>query len=871
MLSNTYTLMLCGCCFAPFSVVSYFIPVSNVHGARKVDVKKRYAEGMERYNSWKARRDVEESIPGPSTEEMLGLEAGEHLTDTSKINTAIGTIKEKLTETYEGLPVFGQSVVVESDDGEPTGEIVGHLIEGIEEDIPNVDPQLSDDEILDLAVESWGDELEDILDGTVKTSLEIYVIDDENSPDVIPILAYQLSYITVEEGRLSRPTFIIDANTGETILSWEGMTTRSPQLEGKGYYDFHAVGGNVKMGKLRYGTDLPALRVWMDEGMCYLHNEKVTVIDGSSFDYSNFSHSFSFPCEQGFNDSINGGYSPLADGFFFGNIAYDVFYEWLGVPPLTHKVVMIVHHGYQMDSALWTGEVALFGDGYSKYYPFITLDVAAHEMAHGFTEQNSELVNYGMSGGMDESFSDIAGAAAEAYMKESDWQIGNDVIKAENEAMRYFEDPNLDGRSLGHMDDYCKHVNAHFNSGIYNRAWYLLTTTPGWNVRMSFQVMATANQLYWTPDSTFNDGACGVMQAARDLGYNDADVEAAFNGVGINPCGPSLEGLFLVMGLSGAPNETLYFYFDLEDDIDLLKFETYGSDWSGEYTMTVQTPSGMVLSNSSTSKPVHVSDPETGRFTVTVTISGNNGYFSDVNLYAIGGSYILTDTLDWQENGRAKGSFTIPENIVNANTAVAVRTQIPDQDIFDGHLFFGITYEGEVDIDNNVFNIRSERLSNDQGHFYEAILCKAKSDVYNYEMASFNEQIPEGLRLVAERLIIPTLVWEHHDWKQHTPHNLLCYSKITCMSNNKSFPNEQKNKPNHCNEHGFHEKCSLFRNPCILHRPLPVIENCFNSWHAKLFRGNMNIYLHFMSCLHIDMSQVVEIPSRIRPGLAYFT
>ena len=769
--------MVCGNWFTPFSFIFHFIPVSNVHGARKVDVRKRYAEGMERYNSWKARRDVEESIPGPSTEEMLGLEAGEHLTDTSKINTATGTIKEKLTETYEGLPVFGQSVVVESDDGEPTGEIVGHLIEGIEEDIPNVDPQLSEDEILDLAVESWGDELEDILDGTVKTSLEIYVEDDANSLDVIPILAYELSYITVEEGRLSRPTFIIDANTGETILSWEGMTSRTPQLGGKGYYDFHAVGGNVKIGKLHYGTDLPALRVWMDEGMCYLHNDKVTVIDGSSYDYGNYNDSFSFPCEQGFNDSINGGYSPLADGFFFGSIAYDVFYEWLGVPPLTHKVVMVVHYGYKEDNAYWTGEVTVFGDGYSIFYPLIIVDVAAHEMAHGFTAQNSGLIYNGMPGGMNEAFSDIAGGAAEAYMKESDWQIGESVFKAANEALRYFDDPTLDGHSLGHMDDYCKHVDVHFNSGLYNRAWYLLTTTPGWNIRMSFQVMATANQLYWTPDSTFNDGACGVMQAARDLGYNDADVEAAFNGVGINPCGPSLEGLFLVMDLSGAPDETLYFYFDLEDDIDLLKFETYASDWSGEYTMTVQTPSGTVLSTSSTSEPVHVSNPETGRF--TVTISGNNGYFSEANLYAIGGSYILTDTFDWQENGRARGSFTIPENVVHADTAAVVRTEIPDQDTFAGHPFFAITYEGEVDIDNMLFNISSERVSNGQGNFYEAILCKAKSGVYNYEMALMTEEIPEGLRLVAERLIMPTPVWKLRDWKQHMFYNLLCYHKIT--------------------------------------------------------------------------------------------
>ena len=798
----------------------------HVHGARKVDVKKRYAEGMERYNYRKARRNVEESIPVPSTEEMLGLETGEHLTDTSKINTAIGTIKEKLTETYQGLPVFGQSVVVESDDGEPTGDIVGHLIEGIEKDIPNVDPQLSEDEILDLVVESWGDELEDILDGTVKTSLEIYVEDDENSPDVIPILAYQLSYITVEEGRLSRPTFIIDANTGETILSWEGMTTRTAQVKGKGYYDFHAVGGNVKMGKLRYGTDLPALRVWMDEGMCYLHNEKVTVIDGSSYDYGNYNDSFSFPCEQGFNDSINGGYSPLADGFFFGSIAYDVFYEWLGVPPLTHKVVMVVHYGYKEDNAYWTGEVTVFGDGYWIFHPLITVDVAAHEMAHGFTEQNSGLIyNNRMSGGMNEAFSDIAGGAAEAYMKESDWQIGNDVFKAANKALRYLDDPTLDGRSLGHMDDYCKHVDNHFSSGLYNRAWYLLTTTPGWNVRMSFQVMATANQLYWTPDSTFNDGACGVMQAARDLGYNDADVEAAFNGVGINPCGPSLEGLFLVMDLSGAPNETLYLYFDQEDDIDLLKFETYGNDLSGEYTMTVETPSGMVLSTSSTSEPVHVSDPETGRF--YVTISGENGYFSEINLYAIGGTHILADTFDWQENGRAWGSFTIPENVVHANTAVAVRTEIPDQDTSASHPFFAITYEGEVDINTMLADIYSDEVSNDLGTFYEAILCKGKPGVYNYEMALFTEEIPEGLRLVAERLIMPTPVWEHHDWKQHTSHNLRRYSKITwfaCWITIISWGT--KNKPNHCNEHWFHKMHFI---------PQPIHTASASGCYRKLF------------------------------------
>ena len=39
----------------------------------------------------------------------------------------------------------------------------------------------------------------------------------------------------------------------------------------------------------------------------------------------------------------------------------------------------------------------------------------------------------------------------------------------------------------------------------------------------------------------------------------------------------------------------------------------------------------------------------------------------------------------------------------------------------------------------------------------------------------------------------------------------------------------------------------------------------------NLFRGNKNIYLHFMPFLHIDMTQVVEILPQVRPGYTYST
>ena len=38
-----------------------------------------------------------------------------------------------------------------------------------------------------------------------------------------------------------------------------------------------------------------------------------------------------------------------------------------------------------------------------------------------------------------------------------------------------------------------------------------------------------------------------------------------------------------------------------------------------------------------------------------------------------------------------------------------------------------------------------------------------------------------------------------------------------------------------------------------------IVDVHFNPFHAKFFRGNKNIYLHFMSFLHMDMTQVVEI------------
>ena len=71
--------------------------------------------------------------------------------------------------------------------------------------------------------------------------------------------------------------------------------------------------------------------------------------------------------------------------------------------------------------------------------------------------------------------------------------------------------------------------------------------------------------------------------------------------------------------------------------------------------------------------------------------------------------------------------------------------------------------------------------------------------------------------------------------------------------------------------------CCRFGSPLAQTAVLPVATkqlhgpSIHNSLRAKFFRENINIYLHFVSYLHIDTTQVVEILPQIRQEPTYFT
>jgi len=136
---------------------------------------------------------------------------------------------------------------------------------------------------------------------------------------------------------------------------------------------------------------------------------------------------------------------------------------------------------------------------------------------------------------MNEAFSDIASRAVEYYVHgENDWYLGGDIFKDTNIlALRYMNNPPRDGRSLDNASQYYEGIDVHYSSGVFNKAFYLLATTPGWNTATAFDTMYYANTSYWQANSTFAQGALGVVQASAALGRNVDDVINAFSQVGI--------------------------------------------------------------------------------------------------------------------------------------------------------------------------------------------------------------------------------------------------------------------------------------------------------------------------------------------------
>lgn len=526
----------------------------------------------------------------------LGLTQDEGLAVISEHTDRNGNKITRLAQTYKGLPVWGEQVIVKADESGIIKRIRGRVLRRIAKDIEGVETLagLNESAVLSMMKNQFKAE---------KGASKAWTFENASCQKVIfkddagyAVEAFAVTFFADVEGggEPSRPTYIVEASSGAVIKHFDGLS----------HADGTGPGGNQKIGRYYYGSDYDPFEVTQSGSDCIMQNDNVKTINLNNSRFFTTTTPWTYGCPENTVKEINGAYSPLNDAHYFGGVIYDMYKDWFNTAPLTFRLVMRVHYSRSYENAFWNGESMTFGDGYTTFYPLVSLDVAAHEVSHGFTEQNSGLIYSGESGGINESFSDMAGEAAEYYMRgHNDFLIGYDIMKSTNAALRYMDDPTRDGSSIGHVDNYYDGLDVHLSSGIYNKVFYELATTNGWTTKMAFEVFVKANRDYWVPSTTFSSGALDAYESAQDLGYNAGDVADAFRTVGVVLSGPSADFNSSVSGM------TVNFTDQSTDATGTITSYSWAFGDGG--TSTSANPSHTYSSN--------------GTYTVSLTVRDSNG------------------------------------------------------------------------------------------------------------------------------------------------------------------------------------------------------------------------------------------------------
>jgi Zn-dependent metalloprotease len=221
-------------------------------------------------------------------------------------------------------------------------------------------------------------------------------------------------------------------------------------------------------------------------------------------------------------------------------------------------LILNVHFGVSFMNAFWDGDEMTFGDGDGNIFVSFarSLDVVAHELAHGVTQFTANLDYYSQSGALNEHFSDVFGSAITQHHKkqdagQADWLIGDEIMGPTlfGEALRSMKAPGsaYDNPLIGqdpqpdHMSNYyagpADNQGVHINSGIPNKAFYLVASAIG--TPKATKIWYHALQNLW-PTANFADAVQVLVNSAQILTKDKVvplgstqTVRAAFKSVGL--------------------------------------------------------------------------------------------------------------------------------------------------------------------------------------------------------------------------------------------------------------------------------------------------------------------------------------------------
>jgi Zn-dependent metalloprotease len=231
--------------------------------------------------------------------------------------------------------------------------------------------------------------------------------------------------------------------------------------------------------------------------------------------------------------SVNQAYDGLGFTYdFYWSVFQRDSIDGQGLPMLG-----LVHFGTDYDNAFWDGAGHMFfgdGDGQILTQTTAGIDVIGHELTHGVTQNEANLTYSGQSGALNESVSDVFGIQVKQQalgqdVHTSDWLIGADIVgPALRPALRSMKQPgtaNAHDDQPADMNGYVPGGDVHTNSGIPNRAFYVVATTLGghaWDAAGPIWYAALRDSQL-RANATFRDFARITVKQAGQIYGTDSD------------------------------------------------------------------------------------------------------------------------------------------------------------------------------------------------------------------------------------------------------------------------------------------------------------------------------------------------------------
>lgn len=462
-------------------------------------------------------------------------DAGEEFQLNQVIRDETGYFHVRVDQVYNGIHVLGKQLVVHmNNNGEPYSA-TGAYLAGI---TASANPKLTGLEALEKARKHFPGKWKH------DDSLVLY----QKGAEVILVHRVELEN---DEGP-KRIVALIDAATGELVMSYDDLKSSKP---GQGSPEI-GTGNSLYSGtvSITTGRDDAGLFSMLDAIRGGLQTRDLKDKSGGKgvilTDADNIWGDFTR------YDRATAG----VDAHFGAEMTWDYYLNVHGRNGIFNDgkgTVSRVHFRSNYSNAFWRDscKCVTYGDGDGILFsPLVSIEIAGHEMTHGVTAATADLIYRDESGGLNEAMSDIFGTMIEYYasthgaVKDPNYLIGEDVFTpgTPGDALRYMDNPTMDGRSIDTYANYSDGINVHYSSGIANNAFYLLAeggthrlggTVAGIGREKAEKIFYLALTGYMINDETFSQARADTIRAATQLygagGEEVASLEQAWSAVGV--------------------------------------------------------------------------------------------------------------------------------------------------------------------------------------------------------------------------------------------------------------------------------------------------------------------------------------------------